>query len=195
MSCRLGMFSSNPLLRPARPAISTSFSPHLSVRAIRQQPRYGFGGRPRQQPQYQRFSRTHSLRYLWQTSQGFRYGVGATGTATVGFVGYNLETVPVSGRLRFNWVSPVYEEQMGQQQFQQVIQEFGPRILPSWHPHTQMVRRVLDRLIPSSGLEGNEWEVYVIDDKSQINAFVIPGLGLIPPYIVYYLAWEQVPAA
>ncbi|MCJ1392630.1 hypothetical protein MMC18_005500 [Xylographa bjoerkii] len=38
-----------------------------------------------------------------------------------------------------------------------------------------MVHRVLNRLIPASGLEGQEWEVHVIDDKEQMNAFVIPG--------------------
>lgn len=38
-----------------------------------------------------------------------------------------------------------------------------------------MVQRVLDRLIPQSGLVDQEWEVHVIDDMSQMNAFVIPG--------------------
>lgn len=93
----------------------------------------------------------------------------------VGFVGYNIETVPVSGRKRFNWVKSEYEEQMGMEQYKQVKQEFRGRILPEWHPQTRLVQRVLDRLIPSSGLEGQKWEVNVIDDKEQMNAFVIPG--------------------
>lgn len=37
-----------------------------------------------------------------------------------------------------------------------------------------MVQRVLDRLIPHSGLEGDQWEIHVIDDDTK-NAFVIPG--------------------
>lgn len=93
----------------------------------------------------------------------------------VGFVGYNLETVPVSGRKRFNWVTPEYEEQMGMEQYKQVMREFGSQILPEWHPRTKYIQRVLDRLIPSSGLEGQKWEVNVIDDPKQMNAFVIPG--------------------
>ena len=88
----------------------------------------------------------------------------------------NMETVPVSGRRRFNWVSPDKEEQLGLQQFHQVVQQFRGQILPAWHPNTKMVQRVLDRLIPASGLANQAWEVYVIDDPSQMNAFVIPGL-------------------
>lgn len=64
---------------------------------------------------------------------------------------------------------------MGKQQYGQVINEFKGRILPEWHPHVKMVRRVLERLIPASGLDGQEWEVNVIDDEEQLNAFVIPG--------------------
>lgn len=33
----------------------------------------------------------------------------------------------------------------------------------------------MDRLVPVSGLEDLNWEVYVIADESQKNAFVIPG--------------------
>ena len=88
----------------------------------------------------------------------------------------NMETVPVSGRRRFNWVSPEKEEQLGLQQFQQVLRQFRGRILPAWHPNTRMVQRVLDRLIPTSGLANQAWEVYVIDDPREMNAFVIPGL-------------------
>lgn len=36
------------------------------------------------------------------------------------------------------------------------------------------VRRVLERLIPASGLTDQNWEIHVIDDP-QKNAFVIPG--------------------
>lgn len=48
-------------------------------------------------------------------------------------------------------------------------------MLPAWHPQVKMVQRVLDRLVPQSGLSGQDWEVHVIDDLSQLNAFVIPG--------------------
>lgn len=38
-----------------------------------------------------------------------------------------------------------------------------------------MVKRVMQRLIPVSGMEDSAWEVFVIDDPSQANAFVLPG--------------------
>ena len=81
----------------------------------------------------------------------------------------------ISGRRRFNCVSPGREQNTADQMYQQTIREFGNRVLPEYHPQTRMVQRVLNRLIPQSGLKDQEWEVRVIDDKSQMNAFVIPG--------------------
>ena len=61
-----------------------------------------------------RFSRTQQLRELWFTSPGFRYGIVAAGLGGGTFYVYNLERVPVSGRLRFNCIPAQYEEQMAQ---------------------------------------------------------------------------------
>ena len=63
---------------------------------------------------------------------------------------------------------------MGQQMYQETMQEFGSKILPPSSKEHQMVQRVLDRLVPHSGLEGEAWEIHVIDDPMK-NAFVIPG--------------------
>lgn len=87
----------------------------------------------------------------------------------------NLERVPISGRLRFNCVSAVFEEQQGKQALQQIAQEFQGKVLPPWHPDSKLVERVLKRLIPASGMENLEWEVKVINDPEQKNAFVLPG--------------------
>jgi len=88
----------------------------------------------------------------------------------------NLEEVPVSHRRRFNIVSEDFEQQSGRQLYQEVMQQYGGQMLPAWHPKSMMVQKVLDRLIPHSGLgtEKNSWEVHVIADE-QKNAFVIPG--------------------
>jgi len=82
----------------------------------------------------------------------------------------------VSHRRRFNIVSHDYERQTGQQLYKDVMQEYSDRLLPESHPQARMVQRVLDRLIPHSGLSAseNQWEVHVIRDE-QKNAFVIPG--------------------
>lgn len=87
---------------------------------------------------------------------------------------YNLDEVPVSHRRRFNIVSPETEASTGHAMYKQTLQEYGNRILPASHPKSRMVQRVLDRLIPNSGLEDEQWEVYVINDPMK-NAFVIPG--------------------
>lgn len=71
-------------------------------------------------------------------------------------------------------MSESYEKQSGEQLYQQVMQEYGNKILPPSHPQSRMVQRVLDRLLPHSGLSYEGWEVHVIQDDIK-NAFVIPG--------------------
>lgn len=149
-------------------------SPLISELPTRSASQWGPLGR-RQQPRYNRFNRAQQLYNLWHTSPGFRYSVGGMGVGGGIFYYVNLERVPVSGRLRFNCVSEKYEEQAAEQQFHMVMQEFRGRVLPPNHPSSRLVNRVLQRLIPASGLEGQQWEVRVIDDPEQKNAFVMPG--------------------
>jgi Zn-dependent protease with chaperone function len=83
----------------------------------------------------------------------------------------------VSGRRRFNMVSPALEEYIGKSTVEQVKQEYQTKFLPEYDPRVKQVRRVLARLLPyaqGSGLQNTEWEVHVIDSPQQ-NAFVAPG--------------------
>jgi metalloendopeptidase OMA1, mitochondrial len=79
----------------------------------------------------------------------------------------NVQTVPVSGRRRFNCFSEESVEAVGEQQAMHIIWEVerhGGRFLGEWDPRTAMVKRVMERLIPVSGMENANWEVRVIDD-------------------------------
>ncbi|KAL7622981.1 metalloendopeptidase [Parahypoxylon ruwenzoriense] len=90
----------------------------------------------------------------------------------------NIQTVPVSGRRRFNCFSEETVEAAGDAQVKRLIWEVeraGGRFLSDWDPRTAMVKRVMRRLIPVSGMEDADWEIRVIDDPHTANAFVIPG--------------------
>ncbi|KUI74154.1 Mitochondrial metalloendopeptidase OMA1 [Cytospora mali] len=97
----------------------------------------------------------------------------------VGFYFWNLEVVPVSGRKRFNCYSENSVKELSVMQYKRLIYDMeqqGARFLGDWDPRTIMVKRVMARLIPVSGVpEGEEWEVRVIDDRRTANAFVLPG--------------------
>ncbi|KAI0134418.1 peptidase family M48 [Xylariales sp. AK1849] len=98
--------------------------------------------------------------------------------AAVVFYFSNMQTVPVSGRKRFNCYSESTVEAVGEQQVKRIIYDVerqGGRFLSEWDPRTRMVKRVMKRLIPVSGMEDSDWEVRVIDDNRQANAFVLPG--------------------
>ena len=100
-------------------------------------------------------------------------------TTTVGGCGVfwlaNRETVPGSGRRRFNCISPETEKELAKENLAPVLREFGGKILPEWAPETRAVSRVLERLVPNSGIQdGEQWEVRVIREDIP-NAFVMPG--------------------
>lgn len=43
-------------------------------------------------------------------------------------------------------------------------------LLPAWDKRSQMVQRVMDRLIPASGLEDVRWEVHVIESGGTFSS-------------------------
>ncbi|RYO97608.1 hypothetical protein DL764_007282 [Monosporascus ibericus] len=115
----------------------------------------------------------------------------AAAAIAAAFVFYfsNIQTVPVSGRRRFNCFGEDTVAAVADQQAKRIVWEVerqGGRFLGDWDPRTRLVKRVMARLIPVSGMEDAEWEVRVIDDPHTANAFVLPGgkvfvfSGLIP---------------
>ncbi|KAI4281558.1 MAG: hypothetical protein L6R38_003605 [Xanthoria sp. 2 TBL-2021] len=85
-----------------------------------------------------------------------------------------MERAPVTGRWRFVCVSEEYEAELGRTSYQHVMQDYHDQILRPDDPRHKMVGRVLERLLPNSGLKGDV-EFHVIDDDDELNAFVIPG--------------------
>lgn len=85
----------------------------------------------------------------------------------VAFYFANIQTVPVSGRRRFNCFSEESVEAASDAQVKRLIWEVehsGGRFLSDWDPRVAMVKRVMQRLIPVSGMEDADWEIRVIDD-------------------------------
>lgn len=89
----------------------------------------------------------------------------------VGFYFSNIQTVPVSGRRRFNCYSDATVESLSDQQVKRIeyeVERQGGRFLSDWDWRTIMVKRVMKRLIPVSGMGDAEWEVRVIDDLGML---------------------------
>ncbi|KAG2354235.1 peptidase family M48-domain-containing protein [Suillus spraguei] len=64
----------------------------------------------------------------------------------------HLEQVPETGRWRFMDISPKYETKLAQAAYDELLTEFRGKILPSNHPITQHVQRVVNRVLESSDL-------------------------------------------
>lgn len=156
----------------AFPVPVRAFPRHVQTRLYQKIP-FGRGSRP----QYSRFQSTSNLFYRWAARPTFYRDIGLITAATGGLYLYNTETVPVSGRRRFNIISPAMEESMGAATVDQVKQQYAGRLLPERDPRVRQVKRVLERLLPyaeGTGLRDLNWEVHVIDSPEQ-NAFVAPG--------------------
>lgn len=64
---------------------------------------------------------------------------------------------------------------MGEMMYEEKLKEYEGRILPPHHPHSKMVEKVMEKLVPASGLDGVKWETKVIEDDEQMNAVVLTG--------------------
>jgi hypothetical protein len=174
------MFRIRPTFRafqaPLRPtqASPNFFCNNVPFRTYQQQ-RFGRG------PQYKGFGSPSGglsgLFYRWAARPTFYRDVGLITAGAGGVYVYNLEEVPVSGRRRFNIISPALEETLGASTVEQVKEEYRGRFLPEHDARVRQVKKVLERLLPyaeGEGLKGMDWEVHVIDSPEQ-NAFVAPG--------------------
>ena len=125
--------------------------------------------------QYSRAGPAEKLLFLWANYRPVIIGTGTVGGV---FYVYNLEEVPITGRRRFNCLSPETEKQvLGDAGYKDLLREYRGKILPENHPNTRMVKRVVERLLPAVGDLGmeTEWAVHVIDEPNEKNAFVVPG--------------------
>lgn len=85
-----------------------------------------------------------------------------------------MERAPVTGRWRFVCVSEEYEAELGRTSYEHAMEDYRDQILRPDDPRHKIVGRVLERLLPNSGLKGDV-EFHVIEDDDEVNAFVIPG--------------------
>lgn len=101
-----------------------------------------------------------------KSTRTFVFGAVAVGGGLV-FYFTHQEEVPVSGRTRFNCYSDETVEEHGQVLYKHVMEEYGGRILPKSDRRSQMVDRVMTRLIAASDLENVDWEVHVIQSNGK----------------------------
>lgn len=144
----------------------------LQATEIREAHSGQYGGGPRR-PEYPRSGRWERFQQTWRHSPGFRqFAYGCVAAACI-FAWYNQELVPITNRRRFNCFPNKWEEALGELIYRETIEQFKGKLLPDSDPRTQMVRRVIQGLAPVSGLE--DYEVHVIEDRDQRNAFAVPG--------------------
>ena len=158
---------------PARPEIqSLRLPPPVSTLQYRV---YAQVRRPRRpQPRYQTFAGETKTSTEWLSPRKIQLLVGGCVVSTVIYA-YGREEVPITGRRRWNLISPDFVKELVAGGKEQVVEQYRGQILPRNHPISQQAEKILKRLIPASGLINEKWEIRVIDDPDTPNAFVMAG--------------------
>ncbi|KAG6046399.1 hypothetical protein E4U39_001405 [Claviceps sp. Clav50 group G5] len=79
------------------------------------------------------------------------------------------QRVPVTGRRRFSFLSDGFVKYVHAKigdDIVQMVHDQGGHFLPDWDPRTILVKRVMRKLIPVSGLPDLNWEISVVADDS-----------------------------
>ncbi|XBW38585.1 hypothetical protein QEN19_004174 [Hanseniaspora menglaensis] len=109
------------------------------------------------------------------------------GSLGASFYIYNLETVPLSNRLRFSWIPDSLMNRIGGMTYNSVMSQFGREFATKYSSDHRLVSSVFSKLLSQaivqekeatgvSSLEKLNWEIHVIENsKYPPNAFVVPG--------------------
>ncbi|WP_161967752.1 M48 family metallopeptidase [Fimbriiglobus ruber] len=110
----------------------------------------------------------------------------AAGCGRIGVPGAD-QTAGPGGREQPLALNPKQELALGHQSYEEVMSEYGDRVLSADSPETTRVRRIVDRLKEAADIEPLQreielrvrgyrfdWEANVIRDK-QVNAFCLPA--------------------
>ncbi|ODV94632.1 hypothetical protein PACTADRAFT_21356, partial [Pachysolen tannophilus NRRL Y-2460] len=127
---------------------------------------------------YKRFNNHVTRDYAFLSNPNTAKYIGIVVIFSGGFYLTHLDEAPVSGRKRFICVSESIEKRIGQYTYNQIMSQYRRQLLPSNHPTTLKVKRIMERIISASGTEEDplvNWEIHVINSNDSPNAFVIPG--------------------
>jgi hypothetical protein len=102
---------------------------------------------------YQRYERFRGATPFYQKQMFWVYTGTVGGLRGVYYVSH-LETVPVTDRRRFIDVTPKQEEKIAQQAYNEIMKQYGRRILSPYDHRTQFVKRVAQQIVSVSGMQG-----------------------------------------
>ena len=97
--------------------------------------------------------------------------------AAVAFYFFNSQTVPGTGRRRFNFLSDWFVERLGRRGAEEVVQDIreqGGRFIPERDRRFLRIKSVMARLVPVSGMADEDWKIMLIDDDGTFG----PSWGL-----------------
>jgi hypothetical protein len=95
----------------------------------------------------------------------------------VAFYFFNSQTVPGTGRRRFNFLSDWFVERLGRRGAEEVVQDIreqGGRFIPERDRRFLRIKSVMARLVPVSGMADEDWKIMLIDDDGTFG----PAWGL-----------------
>ncbi|XP_042901801.1 metalloendopeptidase OMA1, mitochondrial [Parasteatoda tepidariorum] len=96
---------------------------------------------------------------------------------SLGFYISHIEETPITKRKRFMAFSTKQLAEINAFELKQLMENLGPQIIPSSHPATLRVIRIVNRILQANQdiqeIHGKQWGVSIIDSPIE-NAFVLP---------------------
>ena len=123
-----------------------------------------------------------------------KVGAGVTVVGSVALYFHYQNFAPMTNRRRWIASTPEFEKEMGDENYQQLLQQFTGKVLPKHHPATIAIERVGGRIFKAAGEFAKEYELEYFDTKNvtftvvetdQANAFVLPGNHVFCKFVVH----------
>ena len=115
-----------------------------------------------------------------QKTHKYSHVLGALGflLTSLGIYGYesHIEEAPITKRRRFVALTNNQMQKISQLEFENLLEESRPNILPNTDPAYGRIAKIAQRIIANNrdveGISSKEWTITVIEDDTK-NAFVL----------------------
>ncbi|KAG7353617.1 peptidase M48 Ste24p family protein [Nitzschia inconspicua] len=166
-------------------ASSSAHRKHFAIGGTPRRVRFNLAPEQQQQQQRSSLAGGGSHHYGQRKYPTYLYvGGGVVAIGGIGMYFHYQNFAPMTHRRRWIASSPEFEKEIGDENYQQLLQQYAGNILPKHHPATMAIEKIGGRIFQAAGEFAREYNLdyfdtknvtFTVVDTDQANAFVLPG--------------------